>query len=153
MSENSPPGRLRTVLDTNLFISSLIRSGGAPDRIVGAWEGGAFLLLTTLELIAEFVDVSSRQSFLTRYRPSQSRIATFLRGFAAAEQVTPLVDLPIHCRDPKDDNLLACALGGGADVLVTGDRDLLVLDGEPALGKLRVLSPEDFLALIAERTA
>jgi len=144
MSENSPPGRLRTVLDTNLFISSLIRSGGAPDRIVGAWEGGAFLLLTTLELIAEFVDVSSRQSFLTRYRPSQSRIATFLRGFAAAEQVTPLAELPIHCRDPKDDKLLACALGGG-------DRDLLVLDGEPALGKLRVLSPLDFLVVLAQR--
>lgn len=127
MSENSPPRRLRTVLDTNLFISSLIRSGGAPDRIVNAWENGEFSLLTTPGLTAEFIGVSSRPFFLTRYRPSQSRIAAFLRGFAAAEQVTPLVELPIHCRDPKDDKLLACALGGEADVLVTGDRDLLVL--------------------------
>ncbi|HEY7293748.1 MAG TPA: hypothetical protein VH916_01860 [Dehalococcoidia bacterium] len=74
-------------------------------------------------------------------------------GFAAAEQAIPLVDLPIHCREPKDDTLLACALGGRADVLVTGDRDLLVIGGESGLGGLGVLSPQGFIAMLAERSA
>ncbi len=46
----------------------------------------------------------------------------------------PLAALPVHCRDPKDDPSLAAALGGNADYIVTGDADLLVLDGHSTLG-------------------
>ena len=56
--------------------------------------------------------------------------------------------LPIHCRDPKDDPVLACALGGHADYIVTGDADLLELAGHPDLGALRILTPRVFLTLL-----
>jgi hypothetical protein len=42
----------------------------------------------------------------------------------------PQESLPIHSRDEKDDALLACAFGGNCDYLVTGDEDLLVLNGK-----------------------
>lgn len=46
--------------------------------------------------------------------------------------------------------ILAAALGGGADYVVTGDADLLVLNGDPRLGNLRIVTAGDFLALLSE---
>lgn len=56
--------------------------------------------------------------------------------------------LPIHGRDPEDDFMLATALRGVANYLITGDEDLLVLNGNPALGKLKIVLVKDFLKLI-----
>jgi len=58
------------------------------------------------------------------------------------ERISPL-------RNPNDAHILAAAIAGGADYLVTGDRDLLVLGGDPALGSLRIVTPAEFLALLA----
>jgi uncharacterized protein len=48
------------------------------------------------------------------------------------------------CRDPKDDKFLALAIDGKADVLITGDKDLLEL---PAVGNLRIINAADFLTI------
>jgi predicted nucleic acid-binding protein len=63
----------------------------------------------------------------------------------ATERVTPLDSLPLHSRDPKDDKLLALALGGNADYLITGDQDLLVLNDNPGLENLRIITAAVFL--------
>lgn len=52
-------------------------------------------------------------------------------------------------RDPKDVMILASALSGRAHYIVTGDDDLLSLDGAPALGALRIVTVRDFLAILA----
>lgn len=56
----------------------------------------------------------------------------------------------LHSRDPKDDIFLACALAGQCDYLVTGDRDLLDLQGHPGLGQLRIVTPREFLEAVKE---
>jgi uncharacterized protein len=48
------------------------------------------------------------------------------------------------CRDPKDDKFLALAIDGKADLLITGDKDLLAV---LPIDNLRILSPADFLDL------
>jgi len=61
--------------------------------------------------------------------------------------VGQLIDPPPispRCRDPKDDAILALAIAGKADVLISGDQDLLCLD---PLDGLRLLSPRQFLDL------
>jgi len=82
------------------------------------------------------------------------RVLTEKFGWNAAD-VVPAIDavLPFPlktavtgslraCRDPNDDMVLECALVSGAQVIVTGDKDLLVLD--PYRG-IRVMTPADFL--------
>ena len=78
------------------------------------------------------------------------QVHAIIEGLRAARiEPLPLAVLPVHCRDPKDDMVLACALGAQAAYLVTGDADLLALDGDPALGRLRIVTPRQFLALFA----
>jgi predicted nucleic acid-binding protein len=55
-------------------------------------------------------------------------------------------DVPIAvCRDPKDDKFLEVAVAGQADVIVSGDEDLLILD--PYAG-IPIVSPRGFLAML-----
>ena len=51
-------------------------------------------------------------------------------------------------RDPKDEPILAAALGGGADYLVTGDADLLIYRGDSRLGSLQIVTVHQFLAVL-----
>jgi len=51
------------------------------------------------------------------------------------------LDQPV-CRDPDDDNILAAAISGKCDCIITGDKDLLVL--KQYLG-INIFNPRDFL--------
>lgn len=55
--------------------------------------------------------------------------------------VEPEVEIKA-CRDPKDDHLLALAVAGQADIIVTGDSDLLSMD---PFQKIRIIGPSEFL--------
>jgi predicted nucleic acid-binding protein len=78
-------------------------------------------------------------------------IAAFFRFIDRhAVSVTPfdVQELPLLVRDPMDNDLLAAALGGQADHLVSGDNDLLVLAGDSRLGRLQIVNPRQFLNII-----
>ncbi|HZI67796.1 MAG TPA: putative toxin-antitoxin system toxin component, PIN family, partial [Thermoanaerobaculia bacterium] len=76
--------------------------------------------------------------------PVVREIVAFLRASASTVEGVPERP-PIVVRDPDDLVILGGALSGGADVLVTGDKDLLVL-GE--VGALRILNPRGFWELV-----
>jgi putative PIN family toxin of toxin-antitoxin system len=136
----------RVVLDTNLIVSGLISPTGTPSHLLDMWTQGGLILLTSTEFLSEVEQVLHRDHIKQRYHLAEQRIHEFLTDLRqATEPVIPLPDLPLHSRDPKDDKLLALALGGSADYLITGDDDLLVLDGDPALANLRIITATAFL--------
>jgi putative PIN family toxin of toxin-antitoxin system len=139
----------RAVVDTNLVVNGLISQRGAPHQLVLAWRIGAFQLLISDQLLAEFETVLTRPKLVEKYRLSSFASLTF-HGLVqtAALRVQPIRTLPVNIRDPKDELVLAAALGGKADYLVTGDNDLLVLSEEPALRPLRIVRARLFLDLI-----
>jgi len=59
--------------------------------------------------------------------------------------VSGRVTIPRTARDPRDDHVLACAVEGGADYIVSGDRDLLNLE---AFRGIPIISPAAFAALL-----
>jgi putative PIN family toxin of toxin-antitoxin system len=102
-------------------------------------------------LFAELTAVLERERIVRRYRLWPERKTLLLDGLIShARWVTPLPEtqLPVHCRDSKDDRFLACALADACDYLVTGDQDLLVLNGDPLLGKLTILTPRQFIEAV-----
>ncbi|MGD9893502.1 MAG: putative toxin-antitoxin system toxin component, PIN family [Dehalococcoidia bacterium] len=132
------------------MVSGLLSDRGAAYQLLEAWRVGAFVLLYSDAIYAEYADVLPRPKF-ARYHLTPEIIAAFLRRVRRhGRRVTPRRRLPITVRDPKDDMVLAAALGGHADYLVTGDADLLDLRGRPELGTLQIVPVAEFLAILKQ---
>jgi putative PIN family toxin of toxin-antitoxin system len=100
----------------------------------------AIKLLFSQELIDEFVEVAQRPKFRKYFSLDDIEdLLTKVRAKAEFISVTSIVEL---CRDPKDNFLLALAQDGNATHLLTGDKDLLVLQ---KVGKTKILTITDYL--------
>ena len=112
---------MRVVLDTNVLVSAL-HFGGRPRRLLESVLRGEHLLITggaiLTKLEAVLVEVCGWSP--DRAHPARGELE------ALAEVVAPN-EVPRVCRDPDDDQVLAIVSAGRAEVLVTGDADLLSL--------------------------
>jgi putative PIN family toxin of toxin-antitoxin system len=143
MSASRPPS---AVVDTNLLVSALITPRGTAHRVLEAWRRRLFRLIVSALLYQELAEVLRRPKLAQRYGLTTEEITVILNLIARwARVVRPVDRLPIAVRDPKDEMVLATALGGRADYLVTGDQDLLVLDGAAARWPLRIVTAREFL--------
>lgn len=136
---------MRVVLDTNVLVSTLIASSGAPATIYGLWEDRKFTLLISAEQIEELRAVLKRPKVAMLMKPyTAGSLVNQLKRLACMVDELPRVD---RSPDPNDDYLLALCEAGDADYLVTGDkRGLLALKRH---GKTRVVPPGIFLSLIS----
>ena len=112
---------MRVVLDTNVLVSAL-HFGGRPRRLLDDVLRGDHTLIIGPAILGELEAVLVDTCGWTRDRAAAVRAELE----AIAEVVTP-VDVPRVCRDPDDDQILAIAVSGAADALVTGDADLLAV--------------------------
>jgi putative PIN family toxin of toxin-antitoxin system len=134
------------VVDTNLFVSGIILKRGFPHDLLVLWRGGGYVLLISDGQYAEIEDVFARPEIMNKYGVTETERAELLeliRGTTV--HVIPDPELPLEIRDVKDAMILACALSGKADFLITGDRDLLVLAGDSRLGHLQIITARTFL--------
>lgn len=132
----------RAVLDTNVLISAAIQPLG-PSRAVLAWvRAHEARLVFSPETLAEVTSRLMRPKF-GRYL-SEPRRRTFLTELAnpGSGDMVRIAGRSMGCRDPGDDKVIETALVGGAEVLVTGDADLLSM---PARPEFRVLTARGFL--------
>jgi putative PIN family toxin of toxin-antitoxin system len=141
-------GLVRAVVDTNLFVSGLILKQGLPSRLVETLRQGGYQLVLSDVLLEEYRRVLMRQPFAKRYGLTPQEVRDFLILLVTAQSATPKRQLPVRVRDAKDNKVLATALGGQAKYLVTGDEDLLILDGHPKLPNLRIITVRTFLELL-----
>ena len=136
---------IRAVLDTNVLISYLLSHQGVIAEIIDHyWRRGGFTLLTFPELMAEVADVVMRPG-LAPLIDADAADALLVALHAEGEAQAPLVEVPPFTRDPDDDAFVAYALAGDADLLVSGDKDLLVLE---QVNGVRIVSPAEFLAIL-----
>ena len=116
-----------------------------------AWERRLFTWVISETMITEFIEVTERPRLQRMIRPLvRDAIVEALR--IRCRMVTPATEFP-HCRDPKDDIVIATAVAGHADLIVTSDTDLLDDDTlRVALAEynLRVIYPIEFYKLINE---
>jgi putative PIN family toxin of toxin-antitoxin system len=132
--------RERIVVDTNVLISRLLLPTSMSGRAVkGAIDGGQ--LLVSAATMEEMADVVGRAKF-DRYLSIADR-QEFIRLLGRIVEMVPIVRVVRACRDHRDDKFLEVALNGRADLMITGDRDLLALD--PFMG-IAILSPAAYLA-------
>jgi putative PIN family toxin of toxin-antitoxin system len=138
---------IRAVLDTNVLVSGLLSDHGPPRQLVDAWLDGRYVLVTSLYQVEELNHVLAYPRIADRLRLADAEVDLLLAALLSqGEVVAGVLQLPGVTRDPKDDPLVACAVEGRADYLVSGDRDLLDL-GE--YEGIQIVTPRDFLDLLS----
>jgi uncharacterized protein len=128
------------VLDTNVFISAFLW-GGKPKAVLERILEGLDALFISRAILVELGEVLRRPKFGL----DAERIAYFVQAIEeAATLVAPIKKLDTPGRDPADAMILECAMAAGADYIVTGDDDLLVLD---PWDSIRIVTAADYLRL------
>lgn len=117
----------------------MLFEGSNPDLAIRyALQNGNILF--SLELIEEIDEVLSRAKF-RKYITDQER-EEFLDSFIDRGILIEVVDVVNECRDAKDDKILELSLSGKADLIISGDKDLLVLN---PFRSIQIQSVEQFL--------
>lgn len=118
-------GVMRVVFDTNTVISALLFGRGM-SWLADHWRSGVSVPLVSRATANEFIDVLRYPKFGLSDEKVEAFVARYLPFAERVEVDEAVLRLP-DCRDPKDRIFLALADAGRADVLVTGDDDLLAL--------------------------
>lgn len=127
---------LRVVADTNVYVS-IFQFGGRMSEILDLAVAGSVELCISEPILEELRGVLTRkfQWPAERAQVAADRLRRFCRF------ITPRHSLRV-ATDPDDDRILECALEARAEVIISGDRDLLVLD---AFENISIMSPGRFL--------
>ncbi len=129
---------MRGVFDNNVLVSAALLAGVPRQAFDKLLDNG--MVLISVPVLLELAEVLNREKF-DKYVTHDERMR-FMVGFLRVAEMIETGETIAVCRDPKDDKLLELAVSGDADFLVTGDKDLLVLN--PFRG-VKIITPREFL--------
>lgn len=135
---------MKVVLDTNVWISSLLLPKSNPGVIVAAWQKGLFDIVTSVSILDEIKKVLNYPKIKKRLSISVDELEEY---FALLHFFTEILedDVSDHApvkklRDINDGHILKALIGSKANYLITGDEDLLVLRDE-----YPIITPSEFV--------
>lgn len=135
------------VIDNNVFVSAMLR-GGNPKAVLDAVGQGRVALITTSSIMEELREVLLRPKFKPHFETQDLDIEKTLLDYEKlARHVSPTTSEVALLRDDKDLRFLECAVGGGANYLVSGDKDLTTLE---RYKEVMIVTPAQFLAFLNE---
>ncbi len=121
---------MRVVLDTNTLVSALLSPHGPPRRLLDDARAQAFELYSSPVLMAELLDVLSREKFAQRLAAAGLTSLGIVGEIRRLAVMAAPAEVPrVVANDADDDHVLACALAAQADLIVSGDKHLLGLGG------------------------
>jgi len=136
---------MRVVLDTNVVVSATLIRGGNEDRILRAWQRGAFDLVLSLPILAEIGRALFYEK-LQKFRwMSEEEVTSLLEALGQESILVPGDATLKVSRDPADDKFLAAAIERRARYVVSGDEDLLAVK---AYQGIRIVRPAAFLDIL-----
>jgi len=146
-----PDSVRRIVLDANVMVSAFLVSDSAPAKLLYAvLRNSNLILLFSRETFAELERVLKYPKIRKRLNVSEQTLNEILLLLAeTSEFITPKSVLQGACRDLDDEKYLSVAVSGEADAIVTGDRDLLVLN---EFKGIPIQTTRDFLDIHREAT-
>ena len=129
---------MRVVLDTNVFVSAALKDESLPALAVHlvAQRGG---LLKSLATEQQLFEVVARPRLASLIDPETQ---AWLRKLMAAAELVTITERIAACRDATDDKFLELAVNGHADLIVSGDGDLLALN---PFREIPIVTPATFV--------
>ena len=129
----------RFVLDNNILVSALLVKNSAPFWVIKKVEEMGVILYSEATLL-ELNQVLNRKKFV-KYFTVEEKQEFIVKLIESAELVAITESIDV-CRDPKDNKFLELAVSGEADFIISGDRDLLVLN---PFRNIEIITANDFL--------
>lgn len=136
---------MKAVIDTNVLMSGLLWRG-PPHALLELVRAGTVSLVSSPALLTELADVIGRakvDAILQRTNTSRERSLAEVRRLA--EVIEPPSLPQAVCRDPDDDEVLALAVAAKVELIVSGDKDLLVMQ---SFAGIPILAPAEACSLI-----
>ncbi|MEQ8555668.1 MAG: putative toxin-antitoxin system toxin component, PIN family [Cyclobacteriaceae bacterium] len=130
---------MEIVLDTNVLVSAAIFPNSKPGLTYKIVFNN-HVLLHSLDLAAE-LEKTLLSKKMRKYIKQKDAVA-FLSNFKGKSKLVVITSSVHESRDPKDNHILELAIDGNADLIVSGDRDLLELN---PFQNIPIISPSEFL--------
>lgn len=139
---------IRVVLDTNVLVSGaagFLNPRSNPRKILRFWKAKEFQLIISKSLLAEVVSTLQKPYFMNRLHAEQmTSFLTLLKKKGNLINImTRVSGVATH---PEDDLILATAVSGKADYLVTGDKSLR--KAVPKYKGVKLVTPDGFLKVL-----
>ena len=131
---------MRVVVDTNVFISSLLNTGGNPRKVIDLWRFEKITLCLTKEILAEYFAVLGR--FGMSEEPEGGELVQLFQKHYNQVFLTSVPTISAISEDPADNKFIECAVAADAKYIISGDRHLLNLK---VFKGIRILPPTEFL--------
>ena len=119
---------MKVVIDTNILVSGLMFPESVPGRIIAAWSEAQFDVVSSHEQLAEIGRVLAYPKIRRILRWNDQQIEQFIKRLYIRVEVAEPESTGVEAlRDPDDAPNVGALAAADADLLVTGDRDLLAL--------------------------
>ncbi|MDJ1172964.1 putative toxin-antitoxin system toxin component, PIN family [Roseofilum capinflatum] len=133
---------MKVVFDTNIWVSAIIW-GGIPDRILLLGETQSITISMSQELLNELERTFSKSKLQPKLQALDLTVSSVMNLIRESVIVYPIDEITVpNLRDPDDNIVVATAIAAQADVMITGDRDLLVLETYQGIS---IMTAKDFL--------
>lgn len=127
---------MKIVVDTNVIISGVF-FGGAPMQILSAIVSSKVTACATTEIVDEYLEIVDEMVSRKQGTINRDILSPLIRSL---EMIEPQTHVEIS-RDPDDDKFLGCAKDAKAVYIVSGDKDLLVLE---RFENIEIVTARDF---------
>ena len=128
---------MKTVLDTNVFISGIFWKG-ASNKVITNWKEGKFTLVTSLEAVSEIIKILKDFKIKLSDEMIKEWVDLIVRNSMIVE---PKEKIAIVKDDPKDNIFIETAVAGNADYIVSQDNHLLKLKD---FRGIKIITPDEF---------
>jgi putative PIN family toxin of toxin-antitoxin system len=140
---------MRVVIDTNVMISRFLSPLGSPAHIFDLLNQEEFELLLSEAILEEWQAALNYPKIQKLHKLNEVEIAEFIAGFRLiGVMVEPLAIPPVVLDDPDDNKFIECAVAGGAEYIISGDKHLKSIREYQGI---QILTPAMFLALFSEQ--
>jgi len=140
---------IKAVLDTNVVVSAYLVPTGKPAEILSLARKGKLHIFLSLEIVDEIKQTLLSPKLRKIHKNTTEQISLFVRAFSKAATVTPGTKLVDFIKDDPDDNkILACALEGRVDYIVSGGHHLTDLK---SFQSISIVNPHMFLQVMRGR--
>lgn len=140
---------IRAVVDTNILVSGFISPLGYPKEIERRWRKAEFVLVTSREIVEEVSRVLHLSRIMGKYHVTEADVQAFVLTLVnKSSYVAERLALGGVAPDPDDDKIIACAIAGHADFIVTGDKPLQRVGEYQGIS---IIGAETFIRVLEEK--